>query len=306
MDRDPYDILGVDRSASEAELRAAYRKLARTYHPDVCSEDDALEKFGQVQEAWEILSDPEKKAMFDQYGRVATPSGGASGGAGGVQMDPERFSEIFEEMFGGGGGGGQNPFGGGFRGSAGQASPRRGADARKEVHVTFLTAARGGVEDVKLDNGRRVKVRIPAGVDDGGTLRMRGKGGPGLDGGEAGDMLVTIRVGAHPLFVRQGLDLLVDVPISIAEAALGAAVEVRLLQGRVKVRIPAGTSSGKRLRVKGQGINAGPDRVGDFYAVVQIVAPAELDDESRDAIESIGKTLPDPRQDIDGLDTVEP
>jgi DnaJ-class molecular chaperone len=307
MDRDPYDVLGVSRSASEDELRKAYRSLARKYHPDVTTEADAEARFNEVQQAWDILSDPKKKAMFDQYGRVGpSPTGGGGwggggggGGAGGVQVDPGQFSEIFEEMFGGGSGFSQ----GGPR-RATRPSPRRGVEQRRDLHVTFMTAARGGVEPVKLDDGDTVQLRVPAGVEDGGTLRLRGKGGPGREGGEAGDLLVTIKIGGHPLYRRDGLDLLVDMPISIAEAALGVAIEVELLRGSVKMRIPAGTSSGTRLRVPGQGIKAVDDKVGDFYGVVQIVAPSVLNDASRAAVEVLLAELDDPRAERIGLDTV--
>jgi len=308
MDRDPYDVLGVSRSASDDELRKAYRSRARKYHPDVTTEADAEERFNEVQQAWEILSDPQKKAMFDQYGRVGPSPMGAGGGwgssgggrgAGGVQVDPGQFSEIFEEMFGGGGG-----FSAGSGRRAAQPAPRRGMDQRRDLHVTFVTAAKGGVEPVKLDHGDTVQLRIPPGIEDGGTLRLRGKGGPGRDSGEAGDLLVTVRIGGHPLYRRDGIDLLVDMPITIAEAALGVSIEASLLQGSVKVRIPPGTSSGTRLRVRGQGLKVSDEQVGDFYAVVHIVAPGEIDDEARTAIEALAQSLDDPRSAIDGLDTV--
>ena len=202
-------------------------------------------------------------------------------------------------MFGGGGG-----FSAGSGRRAAQPAPRRGMDQRRDLHVTFVTAAKGGVEPVKLDHGDTVQLRIPPGIEDGGTLRLRGKGGPGRDSGEAGDLLVTVRIGGHPLYRRDGIDLLVDMPITIAEAALGVSIEASLLQGSVKVRIPPGTSSGTRLRVRGQGLKVSDEQVGDFYAVVHIVAPGEIDDEARTAIEALAQSLDDPRSAIDGLDTV--
>lgn len=310
MDRDPYDILGVARSASADELKSAYRKQARKYHPDVNTDPDAEQKFAEVQQAWDILSDPEKKAMFDRYGRVGSGSsgvgsaaGGGWGGSGGG-ADAERFSEIFEEMFGGGGGGsGGSPFGGGFS-QAARPSPRRGVDHRRDLHVTFLTAAKGGVEPITLDNGSSVQLRIPAGIEHAGTLRLRGKGGPGGSGGEAGDLLVTVRIGAHPLFTRTGLDLHVDVPITIAEAVTGTAVELTLLSGTVKLRIPPGTSSGTKLRISGYGVAADTKRTGDLFAVVQIVAPSDVSASTRASLEAMD--LGDPRAAIDGMKTVNP
>jgi len=309
VDCDPYDILGVARSASADELKSAYRKQARKYHPDVNTDPDAEQRFAEVQQAWDILSDPKKKAMFDQYGRVGGGSSGVGGagavggwGGSGSGGDAERFSEIFEEMFGGGGGGGGSPFGGGF-GEATHPSPHRGVDHLRDLHVTFLTAAKGGVESLTLDNGSSVQLRIPAGIDQAGTLRLRGKGGPGGSGGEAGDLLVTVRIGAHPLFTRTGLDLHVDVPITIAEAVTGAAVELALLSGTVKLLIPPGTSSGTKLRISGHGIAADTKKVGDLFAVVQIVAPTDVSASMRASLDAMD--LHDPRADIDGMTTVD-
>ncbi|MCH2134979.1 MAG: DnaJ domain-containing protein [Phycisphaerales bacterium] len=311
MDRDPYEVLGVGKDATEDQLRTAYRSAARKYHPDVSTESDAQERFAQVQQAWEILSDPEKKAQYDRFGHVGPGQAhpgqgwGAGSSAGGVHVDAGQFSEIFEEMFGGGAGAGR---GRGSRATRGP-SPRQGVDQRRDLHVTFLTAARGGVEPVKFDDGSSVQLRIPAGIEDGGVLRLRGRGGPGQAGGPDGDLLVTVRVGAHPLFRREGLDLLVDLPINIAEAVSGVTVEVQLLQGSLELRIPPGTSSGARLRVPGQGIKGQSDRTGDFYAVVQIVAPevhsedASMGEVVQEAAERLAEVLPDPRASIDGLET---
>ena len=296
VDRDPYDVLGVSRSASADELKAAYRALARELHPDVNDDPDAAQKFTEVQQAWDLLSDPEKKAMYDRHGRVGSPAGGFGGGAG---IDPARFSEIFEDLFGGGGGGGHSPFGGQPRS---QPRPQQGADHRKDLHVTFVTAVRGGTETIKLDNGTSMDLRIPAGIDDGRTLRVRGKGGPGGNGGAPGDLLVTVRVGGHPLFRRDGLHLRLDVPVTLAEAITGTAVELDLLSGTVVLRIPPGTSSGTKLRVAGHGVSAADDRSGDLLATVMIVAPAEITDAMKQAAAQID--LPDPRAGIDGMRTV--
>ena len=148
-------------------------------------------------------------------------------------------------------------------------------------------------------------VRIPAGIDDGGKLRLRGRGQAGLHGGEPGDLIVTVQVGGHPVLRRDGLDLIVDVPISLAEAGLGAVVRVPLLKGSIELKIPPCTSSGRRLRVPGKGIEDDRKRVGDFYAQVQVVSPEELDDQARSLLEQLAGALPDPRRDLPGVDSVD-
>ena len=313
--RDPYEVLGVSRSATADEIRSAYRKLARTHHPDVSTEADADKKFAEVQEAYEVLSDAEKRAAFDRFGRVGTPSsgarpgyrpgGGAGGGPGGwsgQQVDPSQFEDIFEQMFGGGGPGGQP--GGGFGGGAApRTAPQPGVDVTKNVSITFQTAANGGSEHLELNNGSHVDLRIPAGIEEGAKLRLRGHGGPGSDGGAKGDFIATIHIGGHPWFTRQGLDLMVNVPITIAEAVSGTKVRVSLLKGSVDVQIPPGSSSGTRLRVRGQGIHPDAGDAGDLYAVVQIVVPKDVPSVVRDAIEPVSAALPDPRVDAPGVET---
>lgn len=306
--KDYYAILGVQRTASADEIRRAYRTLARKYHPDVSTEGDAEERFNEVQQAYEVLSDEEKRRAYDQFGEAGVGGGAAGwsgyGGGGGVNIDPDRFQDIFEQMFGGGGGGGSapggNPFGGG-----GAARPRRGGDITSSMTVTFLTAATGGTEEIRLGDGTSVDVRIPAGIDDGGKLRLRGRGQAGLHGGEAGDLIVTVHVGGHPVLRRDGLDLIVDVPISLAEAGLGTVVRVPLLKGSIELKIPPCTSGGRRLRVPGKGIEDDRKRVGDFYAQVQIVSPDSLDDEARSLLERLAAALPDPRRDLPGVDSVD-
>ena len=306
-DRDPYEVLGVSKSASEDEIRSAYRKLARTYHPDVCTEQDAEKKFAAVQEAYEILSDKEKRAAYDRFGRVGAagpggqpgPGGFGGGWGGGQQVDPGDFQDIFEQMFRGQGGG----FGGQPRGAA-RPAPHRGVDVNRTVSVTFQTAALGGTEHVSLDDGSSVDLHIPAGVEDGSKLRLRGRGGAGASGGARGDVMVTVKVGGHPFFTRQGLDLHVSVPITISEAALGTSVRVSLPKGSVDLRIPPGRSSGAKLRVRGQGIANEKDEVGDLYATVQIVAPKDLTDPQRSTLKLLGENLPDPRIDTPGVESI--
>lgn len=302
---DPYETLGVTRSATDDEIRSAYRKLARTYHPDVCTEPDSEKKFAAVQSAYETLSDTEKRAAFDRFGRTGGPGGGpapGSGWSGGQQVDPGDFQDIFEQMFRGQRDGG---FGGQPRSAARQA-PQRGGDVSKTIHVTFLTAAIGGTEHLGLDDGSKVDVHVPAGIEDGGKMRLRQQGGAGGAGGDRGDVIITVKFGGHPFYTRQGLDLIVNVPITIAEAAIGTTVRVSLLKGSVDLRIPAGSSSGTRLRVRGQGITNDKDVTGDLYALVQIVAPKDISDDIKTQLEALGSTLDDPRANTAGVESVQP
>lgn len=305
--KDYYGILGVQRTASSDKIRKAYRSLARKYHPDVCKESDAEDRFNEVQQAYEVLSDEEKRRTYDQFGEAGV-GGGASdwagyGGSSGVNVDPDRFQDIFEQMFSGSAASGGSPFGGGAQSAA---RPRRGSDVTLSMTVTFMTAAIGGQEEVRLNDGTSVEVRIPPGIDDGGKLRLRWRGQPGLHGGEAGDLMLTINVGGHPVLRRDGLDLIVEVPISLAEAGLGTAIRVPLLKGSIELKIPPGTSSGRRLRVPGKGVVDDRKRAGDYYVLVQIVAPEHPSEAAIAALESLAGELPDPRADLPGIDVVEP
>ncbi|MDP7030357.1 MAG: DnaJ C-terminal domain-containing protein [Phycisphaerales bacterium] len=307
--RDPYEVLGVSRSATEDEIRAAYRKLARTHHPDVSTEPDADKKFAEVQEAYEILSDAEKRAAYDRFGRAGGPGassgpGGPAGGWGGQQVDPSQFEDIFEQMFGGGGRtAGPGGFGAGGPRATRQA-PQQGGNVSHTVSITFQTAARGGTEHLELQDGSQVDLRIPAGIEDGAKLRIRGRGGMGAHGGGRGDVIVTVNVGRHPWLTRQGLDLSVEVPITIAEASLGTTVRVSLLKGSVDLRIPPGSSSGTRLRVRGQGLAPESGDPGDLYAVVAIAAPKDLSDADKARLEDLSARLPDPRTDHAGVESI--
>jgi DnaJ-class molecular chaperone len=290
---DYYKLLGVERSATADEIRKAYRKLARKYHPDVNKEDDAATKFAQVQEAYDTLSDAEKRKMYDTYGSSGPStgfggSGFGGGGARGVTMD---FSDIFGSAFGGGGG--QSPFGSG----ATSQQPTKGQNREASITVTFMTALKGGVEEINTGDGIS-KVKIPAGIESGKKLRLKGKGNQGAMGGEPGDMIINVSVGGHYLYQRNGLDVEIDVDISIAEAALGTKVTLPLpLGGSVGMTIPPGVSSSSRLRVKGKGCETSTGKVGDFYAVIHIVAPTDLDEESKDLLEKLKERLPNPRED---------
>jgi len=286
---DYYKLLGVERSATADEIRKAYRKLARKYHPDVNKADDAATKFAEVQEAYDTLSDAEKRKMYDQFGS-AGPSAQGFGGSprwsqGGGYGQAVDFSDIFGSAFGGG-----SPFNGG------QQQATKGQDQIASITVTFMTALKGGTEEIRIGD-ITVNLKIPAGIESGTKLRLKGKGNPGMMGGTAGDMLVTVSVGGHPLYQRKGLDVEIDVELNIAEAALGTKVTLPLpLGGTVDVSIPEGMSSNSRLRVKGKGCKTSGGKSGDFYAVIHIIAPRDIDDETKKLLEELNKRLPNPRE----------
>lgn len=292
MPRDPYEVLGVARSATADQIREAHRKLAKKFHPDLNKTAEAGAKFKEVQEAYDLLSDDAKRKQFDRFGHAGPSSGGAGGGPGAGfggwgNVDASTFEEIFGDFMGGG----ARRAGGARRGA------RAGQDLESEITVDFITAARGGTRSVSIEGGdgtTSMDVRIPAGVDTGGSLRLRGKGSPGASGGPAGDLVLHITVAPHPWFRREGNDILVDMPISIAECALGTTVEVPLLEGSATLRVPPGTGSGKRLRLKGQGVQS-KTGTGDLYAVIRVDGPASLADDERAALERMKAAWPDPR-----------
>jgi DnaJ-class molecular chaperone len=306
MARDFYDTLGVKKGASEDEIRRAYRKLARQYHPDRNPGDKEAEaKFKEVQEAYDILSDKTKRAQYDRFGEAGLGAGFQSagqnspggfqfrwgGGPGGSQqMDPNQAADLFRQFFGGGGGEGfssEEVFGQQPRGRRGRSRPQP-EEIETEVAIPFRVAANGGTINLQFD-GRELAVKVPAGVDEGQSLRLQGQA-PG-----GGDLRVKLRIEPDTLFRREGKNVILEVPISVAEAVLGAKVDVPTLDGsRLTVKVPAGTSSGSRLRLRGKGI-AG----GDQYIEIKIVVPPAINDESRKLIEEFGRVSPqNPR---DGL-----
>ncbi|HXV37362.1 MAG TPA: DnaJ C-terminal domain-containing protein [Myxococcota bacterium] len=306
--RDPYAILGVARDADDATIRKVYRKLARELHPDVNPNNPAAEdRFKSVSEAYSVLSDPEKRKAYDEFGEIALQPGFDA-------AEARRAREAFGGGFGGFGGfeGGGAEFGeGGFEdllsnlfgraGSGRTPRRRRGADLEASLELDFLDAARGCEKRLEVarptrDGGVRsdsVTVRIPPGVADGGQIRLRGKGGEGAQGGAAGDLIATIRVRPHPLFRREGRDILLEVPLTIAEATLGTKVDVPSLDGRVTVTVPPGTDSGARLRLRGKGVpNPGGGRAGDFFVLVKICVPRKLGDAARRQLAEIAADNP--------------
>lgn len=289
MPRDYYEVLGVKRDASEDDLRKAHRKLARQWHPDMNKSPEAAQRFAEIQEAYDTLSDKEKRAAYDRFGHAGVNAGAAAGpagegpfGGGFGGFDPSQIDpEMFEQIFGGMGGG---------RGRGRASGPAKGQDRHAEVTVPFQVSILGGRHGVGSGE-RAVDVQIPAGIEDGAQLRVRGQGGPGQHGGPPGDLILTVQVADHPDFRREGDDLIREIHISIFDAALGTKVDVPLLQGEVSLKIPAGTGSGKRLRVRGQGVRRAGGNHGDFYAVIQVDVPTTLTDEDRAALSAMRDEL---------------
>jgi len=313
--RDYYDVLGVSRGASADDIRKAYRELARKLHPDVNKAPDAAQRFSEVQEAYDVLSDSEKRQAYDQFGAAGVGSTGPEGAhtytwtsPGGFEgVGAEDFTSIFEEFIGGR----ARPSGFGFRQGRrpserpSAAAPR--ADVEHAIDISFTKAALGGVEKIRIGRGgetETLEVRISAGIDTGARLRLRGKGHGSAMGGGAGDLILTVRVGSHPYFRREGLNILIDVPITIAEAALGTKVRVPLLKGSAELRVPPGTSSGRMLRIREKGVEDARGRKGDFLAVVQIAAPEHLDEQDRNALTDMARRLKNPRSEVDWADKV--
>jgi DnaJ-class molecular chaperone len=314
MADDYYQILGVDRKASAAEIQKAYRKLARKYHPDMNPDDkSAKEKFQKIQQAYDVLNDAEKRRMYDQYGS-AFESAGAGGpgwqGFRGGQAGPSGFEGVdFSQLFGGEGGGGgfedilrQFTGRGGRRGRR-RAEPIRGTDLEHDLQIGFQTSITGGEArlNVRRADGRveTIGVKIPAGIEDGKKLRLTGKGDPSPAGGPPGDLLIRVHVAQHPHFSRHGKDLEVRVPVTLAEAALGAKIDLPTPQGVISLKVPPGSSSGRRLRLKGMGVPAAEGGAGDLYAEIEIVLPPSLDEASLDLVRQLDRRNPQqPRADL--------
>jgi DnaJ-class molecular chaperone len=296
MARDYYDTLGVSRKATADEIKSAYRKLARQYHPDRNPGDKQAEaRFKEVQEAYDVLSDPAKRSQFDRFGTVGADGGfGGRGGGGprtstfhwgaGQEVDP---GEIFRQFFGGGGGfSGSEDVEEMLRGArgGGRGSGRRRREPEEvesEVRIPFLTAARGGTMPIRV-NDKEIDVKIPAGVSDGQTLRLQGAA-PG-----GGNLRLVLRVERHPYFRRDGKDIIIQVPLSAYEAMVGGQVDVPTLDGsRLTVKVPPGSSSGSRLRLRGKGIDG-----GDQYIEVQVVVPAVKDERGKELVEELAKLYP--------------
>lgn len=306
-----YEILGVAKDADRDTIRKAYRKLARQNHPDLNPGDRAAEeRFKQISRAWEVLEDDERRRNYDEFGEVSLEAGfdadkarqareafgarfGFEGGPGGAYAGSAEDFDFggIDDLLG-------NLFG---RGAEGRGIRLRGADLEAQLELDFLEAVRGTEKRLTLgrptpDGGsssETVTVRIPPGVDTGGRLRVPGKGAPGVGGGPPGDLHVKLRVRPHPVFRRDGRDLTLDLPVTVSEAVLGAQIEVPTLDGRATLKVPPGTQSGTRLRMRGKGVPS-PGRPsggagGDLFVRIQIRVPTEVDEAGAAALETLGR-----------------
>jgi curved DNA-binding protein len=300
--RDYYDVLGVARDADAEEIQQAFRRLARRYHPDVSKDPASEERFKEINEAYQVLSDPDSRRRYDRFGpdfrqipegyeEAATaggfhrgsPFGGRTGGSVYVGED---FGGIdFEDLFGG------------LFGARGAGAPIRGADQEAEIELSVEEAYHGGRRRITLPGTRRsYEVTIPPGVIDGQRIRLAGQGGQGRRGA-AGDLYLVVRIAAHPRYRLQGRDIYVDLPLTPWEAALGATLPVTTPGGEAEVQVPPGTSSGRRLRLRGEGMPSPRGRPGDLYAEVQVAVPERLSRQERKLFEELAKESTfDPRK----------
>ena len=305
--KDYYQVLGVKRDATQAEIKAAYRKLARKYHPDVSKEADAEARFKELGEAYEVLKDPEKRAAYDQLGKdwkagqdFRPPPGWNQGfefhGGGFTSADAAGFSDFFESLFGRGG------FGGGYSGRSRRGTTLRGEDTYARVLIDLDDAYHGATRVLTLKHTelgsdgrphpreRTLQVRIPKGVRQGQHIRLAKQGGAGMGGGEAGDLYLEVEFRPHHIYHVEGRDVYLDLPVAPWEAALGATIKAPTPGGTVDLKIPPGSAGGRRLRLRGRGIPGQPP--GDFYAVLQIALPPPDSETVLEAYRQLEKAAP--------------
>ncbi len=332
--RDPYEILGVSKGASEADVKSAYRRLAKKLHPDANKHDPkAASRFAELNAAYEIVGDSDKRKAFDRgeidaegkprfqgfEGYGAQPGGGygpgggahfesfsfgpdgfrrSSGPGGGGGGGGAGFEDLLRGMFGGGRAGGGRGFGTQFETEDFGAATSAGQDLNASLTITLADAAKGTKMRVHLPTGKDVEVKIPAGIASGQQIRLKGQGWPSATG-KAGDALITVNVAPHPLFKPDGADLRLELPITLYEAALGGKVRVPTLDGAVELAIPAGTNSGRTFRLKGKGLKA-KSGAGDLLATVRIVLPERADDEFKELMKKWRDKKPyDPREGLE-------
>lgn len=323
--KDYYAVLGVPKTAETADIKRAYRKLARQYHPDVSKEPNAEDKFKEVNEAWEVLQDPKKRAHYDQLsaggwqggqggqGRQQHPFGGGGGfhrqgSQGFSSADGEDFSEFFNSIFGGMPGG----MPGGFAQAGGRARRQQpfrqnGRDLHTKIQIPIKTAYEGGVQTITLQvptntpdgrmttQNKQLKIKIPAGVIDGSQIRLKGQGGEGMQGGQNGDLYIEMTVNPDPVFTLVQHDIHVKLPITPWEAALGASVSVPTLGGTVNLKVPAGAKSNQQLRLKGRGMPG--KQTGDQYVILEIMNPPVKSEQDKAVFEEMAQKMPfNPRE----------
>lgn len=309
---DYYSILGVARDASADDIKKAYRRLARQFHPDKNKDPKAEERFKTIGEAYEVLSDPEKRAAYDSFGHAAGNAGAQGWNADGGGFDPGMFSDLFENLFGGQG----SPFGGRARGGKGSAGAAGGAGVHSDVEhgrdlhmkldLSLDEAFHGCTRTVRVNlpvresSGRVVEklktlqVQVPPGIAQGQKIRMKHQGAPGPKGTDNGHLYLEVNVLPHPLFSMEGRDISVRLPVAPWEAVLGAEVTVPTLNGDIKLKVPPNSQNGKRFRLKGKGMPG--KNPGDFYVVLDVVLPTPADEKSRALFEEMARTLRfDPR-----------
>jgi len=309
MASDYYSVLGVSRTASADEIKKSYRKLARKWHPDRNKENpSAEERFKEISAAYDVLGDADKRELYDEFGEDSTRPGfdaekarhfknaagfGGFGGGGGFPggggMGGVDLEDLLRGFAGGGGGFGGGGFGGGF----GRRGPSRGADRQASVAISGMDAIRGAELNLNLGGPKgSVKVKIPAGAEDGQKLRLRGKGHPGQQGGPDGDLILELQVAEDPTFRREGRDLHADVPVPLRTALLGGSLEVTTPDGSARVKVPAGSNSGRKLRLRGRGVAAGKKKpAGDLYLHLLVQVP-KLDTEDPEIMAAIDTLVP--------------
>lgn len=290
---DYYQILGVSKNASDAEIKKAYRKLAMKNHPDKNRGNKKAEDlFKQASEAYEVLSDPKKRQMYDQFGHDGVrggASGGGFGGFGGGGFSMDEALRRFMGEFGAGGGGFGGGFGGGgfedFFGGGGFSQgprPMRGRDYEHVLRIGFHEAVFGSKRDIDLEDGKSISVKIPEGIKDGAKLKLKGKGGKGANGGPDGDIYLIIKTATHPVFQREDDNIVIDIVVDLATAVLGGSIEVPTLKNKLKLKIPKGSQSGRVLRLAGKGVKRfNSSGHGDMLVRIKVEIPSELTKEQK-------------------------